>query len=66
MSKKIRVKGMNCHHCVVAVRKVLNEIEGVQNIEVNLEKGEVTFDEIKPVGMVEIREKIEKAGYEVA
>lgn len=66
MSKKISVKGMSCHHCVMAVKKALNEIEGIQNVTVDLEKGEVLFDEVKPIDMVKIREKIEKAGYEVA
>ncbi|MBW2090918.1 MAG: heavy-metal-associated domain-containing protein [Deltaproteobacteria bacterium] len=62
----IKVKGMTCQHCVMTVTKTLNGIEGLENVNVDLEKGEATFNEVKPVDMNNIKEAIEKAGYHVA
>lgn len=61
----IKIKGMTCNHCVMAVTKALNEIDGIKNVKVDLEKGRATFDEGKPVDMDLVIEKIKKAGYEV-
>ncbi len=63
--KVIKVKGMSCDHCVKAVTKALEEIDGVDNVKVDLERGEATFDETAPVKMSVVEEKIKKAGYEV-
>jgi copper chaperone len=63
--KVIRVKGMSCNHCVMAVTKALNEIHGVENVKVDLAKGEVAFEEKSPIDMEIVRERIRKAGYEV-
>jgi copper chaperone len=61
----IKIKGMTCNHCVMAVTKALNEIEGVRDVHVDLEKGEATFEEAQPVDMSIVKEGIKKAGYEV-
>ena len=61
----IKVKGMTCNHCVMAVTKALNEVEGVSNVDVNLDKGEASFDEAAPVDMSVVEEKIKKAGYDL-
>jgi copper chaperone len=63
--KTIKIKGMSCQHCVMAVTKALGSIEDVKDIHVDLQKGEATFTEIKPVDQKQIREKIKKAGFEV-
>jgi len=60
----IKIKGMTCNHCVMAVTKALNEIEGIKDVKVDLEKGEAFF-EGKPIDIDLVREKIKKAGYEV-
>lgn len=61
----VKIKGMSCKHCVMAVTKALQEIEGLEAVEVNLEKNEATYREAKPVDPSVIAEKIKKAGYEV-
>jgi copper chaperone len=63
--KTIKIKGMSCNHCVMAVTKALKTVEGVDHVQISLEKGEATFDETVPVDMAVIAEKIGKAGYEV-
>jgi copper chaperone len=63
--KTIKVKGMSCNHCVMAVTRALNAVDGIDHVKVSLETGEATFDEIMPVDMAVIQESIRKAGFEV-
>jgi len=65
MASVLKVKGMSCQHCVMSVTKALNQLEGVQNIEVDLQKGEVRFDNTKGVASDRIAKAIADAGYEV-
>jgi len=65
MASILKVKGMSCQHCVMSVTKALNQLGGIQNIQVDLTKGEVRFDNTKAVLMDQIKKAIEKAGYEV-
>jgi copper chaperone len=61
----IKIKGMSCQHCVKAVTKALEGVEGVADVRVDLEKGQSEFREAGPVDMKKISEVIGKAGYEV-
>jgi len=61
----MKVKGMSCQHCVMSVTKALNQLGGVKNIQVDLEKGEVRFDNMKEVASDRIENAIQEAGYEV-
>jgi copper chaperone len=61
----IKIKGMSCNHCVMAVTRALHEIEGIKNVKVDLAKGEADFDEAKTIDMDLVRKTIRKAGYEV-
>ena len=65
MNSVIKVKGMSCQHCVLAVKKTLSSLDGVQEVNVNLENGEATLTHDGLVDMNEARQRIEKAGYEV-
>jgi copper chaperone len=62
----IKIKGMSCNHCVMAVIRALRDIDGIRNVKVDLKRGEATFDEIEPVDMEDVTERIKKAGYDVA
>lgn len=61
----IKIKGMSCNHCVMHVTRALQAIEGIKNVKVDLQSGEATFDEDKPIDRKVIAERIRKAGYEV-
>ena len=39
----IKVSGMSCQHCVSAVTKALEELEGLEKVVVDLTKNEVSF-----------------------
>jgi len=62
--RTIKIKGMSCNHCVMAVTRALSSIEGITNVSVDLKSGEATFEEAAPVDMNVIRERIKNAGYE--
>ncbi len=63
--KTINVTGMSCDHCVKAVEKALQEVEGVQNPRVSLEDGTASFEDDPSVDMDEVVKAVEKAGYAV-
>ena len=61
----IKIKGMSCGNCVTAITNGLNQIDGIKNVKVDLAKGRVSFDKVKPVDIGLIREHVKRAGYEV-
>jgi copper chaperone len=64
--KTIKIKGMSCQHCVMAVTKALNAIDGIENVKVDLKTETASYDETRPVDMAVVTEAIKKAGYDVA
>ncbi len=44
---EIKIEGMSCGHCVNTVTNAISEVNGVQEVQVSLEKNNavVTFDE---------------------
>ncbi|MDC2866871.1 copper chaperone CopZ [Bacillus sp. BP-3] len=66
MTITLNVQGMTCNHCKMAVTNALTELEGVQNVEVQLQEGTVNveYDEAK-VDVEKIKEAIEDQGYDV-
>ena len=65
MDSVLKVKGMSCQHCVMSVTKALNQLDGIKNVQIDLAKGEVRFDNTKSVASDRIRNAIIDAGYEV-
>lgn len=63
--KTIKIKGMSCQHCVMAVTKALSGIDGIENVKVDLDEGSATYDETKSVDMEKIKSRVEESGYEV-
>lgn len=60
----LSVTGMTCAACPITIKKALNKVEGVETIEVNLEKKEalVTFDDAKTT-VEALLEATKNAGY---
>ncbi|CAE6771925.1 mercury resistance system periplasmic binding protein MerP [Nitrospira defluvii] len=60
----LSVSGMTCAACPITIKKALNKVEGVENIDVNLEKKEalVTFDDAK-TKVEALLEATKNAGY---
>lgn len=61
----LKIKGMHCTGCSTRLEKVLNNQDGVEKAKVSLEdaKADITFDE-NEIGLNEIKEAIEDAGFE--
>ena len=65
MGSVLKVKGMSCQHCVMSVTKALNQLDGIKNVQIDLAKGEVRFDNTKNTASERIKKAITDAGYEV-
>ena len=65
MASLLKVKGMSCQHCVMSITKALSQLDGIKNVQVDLGKGEVRFDNSKEVPPNRIEKAITDAGYEV-
>lgn len=63
--KSVKIKGMTCGHCVMAVTKALNAVDGVRDIHVDLKTGTATYEEMKPVDSNVVAAAIKKAGYDI-
>lgn len=61
---KIRVDGMHCDHCRLAVEVAMNQLSGAKGVKVDLEKGIVSWESIG-VTMEVIKETIEDLGFDV-
>ncbi|HET8960666.1 heavy-metal-associated domain-containing protein [Nocardioides sp.] len=60
------VQGMTCGHCVSSVTEEVQEIPGVERVDVALETGAVTVTTSEPLDDAAIRAAVEEAGYELA
>jgi copper chaperone len=63
---ELRVEGMRCGHCKMAVEKALGGVEGISGVKVELENKKVLFDyDPSKVNLDNVKEIIEDEGYEV-
>ncbi|EFV12023.1 heavy-metal-associated domain-containing protein [Segniliparus rugosus] len=60
-----RVSGMTCGHCASAVNKELTALDGVADVAVNLETGEVRVASTGPLDDGQVRDAIAEAGFEL-
>jgi copper chaperone len=58
----IRISGMKCQHCVAVTRKTLEDL-GLTQVQVDLIKGEVSFE--GKVDMEAVRNAIAAQGFTV-
>lgn len=64
----VSISGMHCGHCVSSVTEELQELEGVQNVAVELNKDGISVATITSVSALDaedISEAIAEAGYTV-
>jgi len=60
------VTGMTCGHCVASVTEEVTEIDGVENVAVDLPTGAVTVTSAAPLDDDAVRAAVEEAGYQLA
>ncbi|MFA6811020.1 MAG: heavy metal-associated domain-containing protein [Desulfoplanes sp.] len=60
----INVQGMSCQHCVQSVTRALQNIEGLQEISVDLAHKTASFTSDSPVNMDAVHAAIRNIGFE--
>ncbi len=65
-TKSYTVTGMTCAHCVASVTEEVQEIPGVENVDVVLESGSLTVTSAEPVDDAAVKTAVEDAGYQLA
>lgn len=60
----LKIEGMTCHHCVMAVQKELSKLENIKVNDVQIGRADVEFDETKVNDKV-LADAIEEAGYKL-
>jgi copper chaperone len=60
----LKIEGMSCGHCVMAVKKELAKLENVKVNDVQIGIADIEFDESK-VDKKILSEAIEEAGYKL-
>jgi copper chaperone CopZ len=60
------VTGMTCGHCVASVTEEIEEIAGVENVDVVLESGTVTVTSSTPLERAAVEAAVTEAGYALA
>lgn len=65
MKKTFKVEGMMCEHCVMHVKKALEKIDGVTNVDVNLTNKNATIEISKEIDDSVFIDAIKDAGYNI-
>ena len=60
------VTGMTCGHCVSSVTEEVQEVPGVEDVEVVLETGALTVTSSQRLDEAAIKTAVEEAGYQLA
>ncbi|QGN34574.1 heavy-metal-associated domain-containing protein [Microlunatus sp. Gsoil 973] len=62
MINNYNVAGMHCEHCVHAVTEEVSAIPGVQQVDVQLEKGSLAVTSETPIDLSLIEAAVDEAG----
>ena len=60
------VSGMTCGHCVASVTEEVQEVPGVEDVDVVLETGVLTVTSSADLDDDAVRKAVEEAGYQLA
>ena len=60
------VTGMTCGHCVASVTEEISELDGVEEVSVDLESGRVDVTSRAPLDRAAVAGAVEEAGYALA
>ncbi len=62
MKHTYQISGMTCNGCSNHVQKILSEIQGVTNVEVNLEEKTASIEMVKHIPIETLKDALEKDG----
>jgi copper chaperone len=60
------VTGMTCGHCVASVTEEVQEVPGVESVDVALDTGRLTVTGAETVDRAAVQAAVEEAGYHLA
>ena len=63
-TRVLNIEGMHCQHCVMALKKSFEMVEGVEGAEVEVGRASVVLDESR-VSDSGLSEAVERAGFKV-
>lgn len=63
---RVKINGMSCGHCSMAVKKALSQLEGVENVEVSLDEKIATITSSVTLDENVLKDIIDDEGYEFA
>jgi copper chaperone len=63
-TQELKIEGMSCGHCVMAVRKELSKMNDVKVNDVQIGSAKVEYDESK-VSDKDLENAVENAGYKL-
>lgn len=63
MTTTVKISGMSCNHCVMAVKGALKNLPGVKSLEVKV--GEAVIESDGPVNVEAVKKAVDDAGFEV-
>lgn len=63
MKETVKIKGMMCGHCEMAVKKALEALDGVEKAEVSHEKGNAVLTLSKEIPDADIKKAVEDKDY---
>jgi copper chaperone len=62
---QFQVTGMTCGHCEMSVLEEVQEVPGVESVEVSHQSGRLTVISAGPVDEAAVVAAVEEAGYQV-
>jgi copper chaperone len=62
-AEELKIEGMNCNHCVMAVKKELSKLN-LKLIDVSIGSAKIEYDESK-LSKMEIENAVTEAGYKL-
>lgn len=63
---ELKIEGMSCNHCKMAVEKKLNSVSGVSDVVVDLEKGSASLSADDAIDTNILVTAVKDAGYDAA
>jgi copper chaperone len=63
---ELKVSGMSCHHCEMAVVKALKQLDGVADATADHKAGKATVEVVKDVTRQSMIDAIKEEGYEAS
>ena len=65
MKKTVSIEGMSCSHCTMAVKKALSKVDGVTDVEVDLDSGSAVVTMEAEIADDTLSAVVTDAGYDV-